>query len=362
MITPLTEKLHLRGYDIPHWIVKDKKFYSKYHAIKECKRVGYEWPDFKVWNTPKNFTRPSVTFTDAVTTQCDIISDSYKKVRLFYSGGRDSHLILLSMLQNKSKLDEIAIYRRFPGVIDNHTNEFDQFDILSKLKLILKEYKKIVPIKFYDLLPEHFAFYSKNLEEFYFPFTTLDFFSNNAHSIAEWYPHLQEDQFVNVFGHAIPHVDKNQFFWIDGQFNMSNSDPYNLYFFLDQRNTDLAVSLAYTVKDVQNNADNKNWYSGSHRSFLPVKDNLNFPKTGTELDNKWTLPDVETNCYRWWLGKKEIFYMANALKSDIGRKTYNNMISFYEKCEKNFGRYFEKGSIYNNWIGGVSEKHTLSDL
>lgn len=362
MITPLTEKLHLKGYHTPHWMVKDKKIYTKYHAVKECQKVGYEWPSFHVWSQAKQFGRPNISFNDAVKKQCDIISDCYKKVRLFYSGGRDSHLILIHMLQNKSKLDEIAIYRRFPGVIDQDTNEFDQFDILPKLEKTLDSFKKNIPIKFYDLLPEHFNWYSKRLEDFYFPYTNLEFFSNNLHSIAEWYPHLVDDEFVNVFGQTMPHVEDNSFFWIDMQFNMSNCDPYNLYFFADERNTDLSVSMAYAVRDVAQQSKNVNWFSGEHKGFLSVKNFLGFPTTGTQLDNKWTHPDVKTNVYRWFLGKKEVFLHANALKSEIGRDTYNNMISFYDQCEQKYAKYFWNGSIFNTWIGGVSEKHTLLDL
>ena len=362
MIT-LKEKLHLKDYSTPHWFVGDKKIYSKYHAIKECQKVGHEWPGFRVWSRSKQFNRPNGSLDDAVKRQCDIISDSYSKVRLFYSGGRDSHMILMNMLKNRSKLDEIAIYRRFPGVIDNETNEFDKFNLLSKLKKTLDQFKSSVPVKFYDLLPEHFNWYSKRLEEFYFPYTNLEFFSNNLHSLAEWFPHLVDPQFVNVFGQTMPHVENNSFYWVDMQFNMSNCDPYNLYFFADERNTDLSVFLAYAVKDYEKKqSKNRNWFSGSNKGFLPVKNFLKFPKTQTPLDDKWAHTDAQMSVFRWILCKKEVFLHANALRSEIGRETYNNMISFYDQCEKNYAKYFEHGSIFYSWIGSVSERHTLLDL
>ena len=106
MITPLKEKLFVNGYQHPCYTVKDKTFYSKPLAIKYCTEVGWEWPTFQVWKHSQKFTRPKKTFEESLKTQCELISDTCDKVRLFYSGGRDSGLILDSMLKYKGKLDE----------------------------------------------------------------------------------------------------------------------------------------------------------------------------------------------------------------------------------------------------------------
>ena len=360
MIVPISTKLELPGYTAPRWSVEDKIFYSKFHAVQQCEAVGWEWPSFNVWSEPGTFARPKLDFSQASSKQCEIISDSYSKVRLFYSGGRESHFMLCEMLRNKSKLDEIAIYRRFPGVVDAETNEFDQFNIMDVLVKTLAEHDRKVPIKFYDLMPEHFNYYSSRLDQLYFAYTNLEFFAHGVHTVAECFPEILEDDFVNLLGHAIPHVTDNKFYWIDMQFNMANPDPYALHFFVDHRNPDLAVNLAYAVHDANNKVSN--WGSGKQKSFLPIKNKLNFDITGTKLDNKWGGVDVSTNCYRWWMGKKDIVYHANALKSDVGIQTMANMINFYEQCEKKYSKYFEQGCIYNTWVGGVSEKHTLTDI
>jgi predicted phosphoadenosine phosphosulfate sulfurtransferase len=52
------------------------------------------------------FKRPKKNFKQSIKTQCEILSDTYKKVRLFYSGGTDSNLILHNLLETKSKPDE----------------------------------------------------------------------------------------------------------------------------------------------------------------------------------------------------------------------------------------------------------------
>ena len=40
MITPLKEKLFVKDYQHPYYTVKDKTFYSKSLAIKNCKDIG----------------------------------------------------------------------------------------------------------------------------------------------------------------------------------------------------------------------------------------------------------------------------------------------------------------------------------
>lgn len=360
MITPLTDKLELNDHASPHWKVAGEKIYSKYNAIKKCREIGHEFPSYHVWNETISFKRPQSTFLQSVDRQCEIISDAYKKVRLFYSGGRDSSLILHRMLKNNYKLDEIAIYRRFPGVVDKDTNEFDQFDIESVLIKTLDSYNMKIPIKYYDLLPEHFNYYSKHLETLYFPYTTLDFFSNGVHTLAEWYPHLLDDSWVNVLGNGRPTVAGDSFCWIDIDLNLSQAGPYTLQFFLDQRNTDLAVNLAYTMHDlsVKNKTDEHMRLGG-----LGVKDYLNYPTNGTPLDSKWCYASDNIDGHeKWFFGRKEIFYAANALRSDIGRETYANMIRFYEQTELVYKSYFHNNSIWNQWIGGVSEKHRLVDV
>lgn len=367
MITPLKDKLLLNDYQNPFYKVNDKIFYSKIKAIKHCKEIGWQWPSFHVWNQSQKFHKPKKTFEESLKTQCEIITDCYSKVRLFYSGGRDSSLILHSLLKNKSRLDEIAIYRRFPGIIDNSSNEFDRFNVLGVLKNILKQYNVEIPIKFYDLLPEHFSYYSKHLDQLYFDYTDIDFFTNNVHTLAECFPKILENNFVNILGHAIPQVnDNNEFYWVDTIFNLSQPDPYTINFFIDHRNTDLAVNLAYEVYEYQkqsNNPKSINQYgSGPDSCFKPIKERLNFPKNGTALDNDWTAPGVTTNVYRWILEKKIITHIANAFQSDIGLESYSNFIGFYEEFEKQYKNYFHDNSIYTYWIGSISESHQLLDV
>lgn len=355
MITPITSKLFVDGYKHPKYRVKDRIFYSKFKAIKYCKEVKWEWPTFEVWDKPKNFSRPRISFEQSVKRQCEIISDTCDKVRLFYSGGRDSGLILDSMLKYKGKIDEIAVYRRYPGKIDNLTNEWDIFDMTTVLNNILKKYDRNVPVKMYDILPQHFNYYSKNPKAFYDGyFSGLGMFRNSVHTVAEIYPELLENNFVNIYGECKPNVTEDKkFYWTDLSFNLAHNDPYTLFFFVDDRNTDLAVNMAYAIHHLQ-----------EQKKFTEktMKEYLNFPKNGSPLDNDWTAPNKLLNVPRRWIvEKKDILAIANALQTEMGEESYLNFVALYEDTEKNYKKFFKDGSIYVDWIGSISEIHTLVD-
>ena len=363
MIKPLTKKLLVSGHVSPHYKVGNDVFYSKVHAIKHCRKVGYEWPSYHVWEQSGSFKRSALTFTQSVDKQCELISDTSKKVRLFYSGGKDSNLILHRMLQSKSKLDEIAIYRRFPGREDNISNEFDQFDLLSVTKDTLRRYDANVEIKFYDILPEHFHYYSKNLDELFFPYKNVDFFVHGVHTVAEVYPEILDNDYVNVLGHCMPYVNGHgEFYWLDVDFNLSQPDPFAVNFFTDSRNKDLTVNLAYAINDLRKleKANNLSDYgNGNYDKINMLKNTLGFPNTGTPLDQKYDKLTVETP--NWLLTRKQIVMMANAQTTEMGRKTFDNFVDFYSNFQEDYGSYFNDSSIYHSWIGSISEKHKLID-
>ena len=45
----------------------------------------------------------------------------------------------------------------------------------------------------------------------------------------------------------------------------------------------------------------------------------------------------------------------------LGEESYTNFVEFYEKFEKDYKKFFTNGSIYNDWVGSVSEMHELVD-
>jgi len=51
---------------------------------------------------------PEESYNSLVTRRCKSLANKYKKIRLWYSAGRDSHCVLLAMIQNNIHIDEIV--------------------------------------------------------------------------------------------------------------------------------------------------------------------------------------------------------------------------------------------------------------
>ena len=349
----IDEKLGSSNMLYPRWAVDGETYWSKYHAIRACVRSGWEWPEFKLFDQSE-FKRPEISFQQACFKQCEIISDTSKKVRHFYSGGQDSHHVLECFLASKSKIDEIVSYRRFPGSYEN-VNEYDRFNVAGRLTKLLKEYNVKIPIKIYDLIPEHFDFFSKNLEDRYFPYTDIRFVAHCVQPLAEFYPELLEQECTNVISNAFPTVDIDSpsFYYIDGNFNTQCMDPYVCHFFTDSRNPDLVASMAYHLYDSR--ITDK--YNGRR--------SLNYYTDGSPLHD-CSIGDISTfltNDEREWIwDMKDMRYHSDMITSEMGRISLKRFIDFYQNIQKKYSKYFENNSIWNGWIGSVTKKYKLVDV
>jgi len=347
-------KLKLPGVEYPRWEVNGKDYWSKYHAIQAAIREGWEWPSFHHFGDD-GFKRPSVDFKQASYNQCELISDTSKKVRHFYSGGRDSYHILECFLRTKTRLDEIVTYRRFPGTYDDYVNEVDRHNVLDRLVKLLKSYDRKIPVKVYDLMPEHFQYWSNNLETHYWPYTDMRFVAHHLQPLAEFYPELLDGEFTNIKGDAFPKMDleDGSFYYIDGNFNWSAMDPYVCHFFSDSRNTDLAAAMAYHLYD------NKivDRYEG--RESLGYFSDRS-PLTDCSVSDIGTFLTYDEREWIWDM--KDMRYHHNMIGSEIGRQSLKKFISFYQSIQRKYARFFENNSIWNGWVCSVTKKYKLYDV
>ena len=114
---------------------------------------------------------------------------------------------------------------------------------------------------------------------------------------------------------------------------------------------DFCFSFYYLVRDT--------YLGDNYKNLNEFKKTLNFPVTGTPLDDKYDILPVQTP--NWLLTRKQIVLMANAQSTGIGRQTFDNFVGFYEEFSTEYGNYFNDGSIYHKWIGSHSELHQLTD-
>lgn len=91
-----------------YYKVGDEKYYNKLQAIQQNLKTSdpikfitkYDNDDFSVV--------PDGSLGSLITEHLKELRDKYKKVKLYYSGGSDSHLLLLNMIQNNIHIDEIV--------------------------------------------------------------------------------------------------------------------------------------------------------------------------------------------------------------------------------------------------------------
>ena len=169
MIKLITEKQQPQeGYISPHYRANDRVFYSKLDALTYCDQNNVEWPTFQVWDHNDGYTRPTESFWQLTVAAAEQLGRQHDSVRLWYSGGTDSHAVLEAMLQAGHPPKELAMYRRFIGAVDESVNvEVDVFPVKDFLYQTLKRYGVDIPLRVYDILPEHTAWYMQLILEFY---------------------------------------------------------------------------------------------------------------------------------------------------------------------------------------------------
>jgi hypothetical protein len=156
-----------------YWNVDGKKFHNKRDALIYSSKNGIGTDKINlhyfddVW---KNFNRSSlgkIKLNDLYRDRAQQLRDTYDYLILYYSGGADSHNILMTFINNNIHLDEICVKwpkiltdNKFytPNILDksarNYWSEWD-FAIKPSLDWVSKNYPKIkISIKDYVENPE----------------------------------------------------------------------------------------------------------------------------------------------------------------------------------------------------------------
>jgi len=342
-------------YHSPHYTVDKQIFYSKLQALEQCTHDKVEWPTFQVWPNTDGYSRPRESFWQLAVSDAEQLAQCHDSVRLWYSGGTDSHSVLEAMLQAGKPPQELAVYRRFMGAIDDSVNiEIDVFPMREFLADTLNRYGVDIPLRVYDILPDHFSWYVQDPRN-YFLYKVCWPTSMNSIICHEVYPELQIDGMVNVTGCAAPTVNNNRFYWLDGDFNLNFMTPRSIHFFADPRWPKLATSYAYGIHDCM-----KRGIQDSGK----IKQYLEFPKLENFLDRKWIFPRIDgkiTHKASWKHNKKEILLQSNAYLSEQGIKNLESIYKYIYTLGKNT-RWFNNGDINHDYVGSVSESHQMLDI
>lgn len=98
--------------DIPHWVVGDKRIYNQMEAWEEIVSSRREFRFYfydHIYDRYDWSVEPEQSWEELVHHRCLQLRQKYRKLSLWYSGGRDSHHILRSFIKHNIPLDELLL-------------------------------------------------------------------------------------------------------------------------------------------------------------------------------------------------------------------------------------------------------------
>lgn len=151
--------------DDMYWTVGPKTFYNKLLAADESKSTGLpiEFYFYDKTLDKFSFDVPDIwEWEELLMQRATEIRDNHKKIRLWYTGGRDSQLILDTFAKHNIPIDEVMS-------INNNYKNSEYFFILEFLKKNKHRYtnvKKFTQVEYSIDVQKHL--YGKNWREQYF--------------------------------------------------------------------------------------------------------------------------------------------------------------------------------------------------
>lgn len=98
--------------DIPHWVVGNKHIYNQLEAWEEITATGNAYRFYfydHVYDRHDWSVEPKQSWDELVLHRCLQLRQKYRKLSLWYSGGRDSHHVLRSFAKNNIPIDELLL-------------------------------------------------------------------------------------------------------------------------------------------------------------------------------------------------------------------------------------------------------------
>ena len=144
-----------RSGELPHWEVDGKIYHNKLQALaQKNNNIKFDFADSHF----TSFDNTSAVDGTVYLSRLLQLKNKYDYLRLFYSGGADSKLVLDTAYENKILIDEIVLLRTWSG------KNADESEI-QRAKLHIKKYSKLFPeskISILELTLEDWKSYHKN--------------------------------------------------------------------------------------------------------------------------------------------------------------------------------------------------------
>ncbi len=140
------------------WLYDGRQFFNKNSALEsagDISRVSFHHHD-EAFSKANWLVEPEKSWPDLLCERACQLRDSYDHLRLWYSGGVDSHTVLMTFIENKIPLDEICIMRTSPTADyedpGNSEINFVALPFLRRIQPLLGKAK----INLLDLGPRHY--------------------------------------------------------------------------------------------------------------------------------------------------------------------------------------------------------------
>jgi len=139
------------------WIVNDQQFYNRRDALlhgskNNCPKIRWIWHD-RAWDNYDRKLLGKQSLDELYKQRAQQLRDKYDYLILSYSGGADSHNVLMSFINNNIKLDQIFVHMPFkvlnssihtPNTVDKSArNLISEWDYV--IEPTLKELAKTHP-------------------------------------------------------------------------------------------------------------------------------------------------------------------------------------------------------------------------
>ena len=251
---------------------------SKLEAIKSKQHPTFESPE-----SYKDFDfsiEPEQSFYSLLVQEAKTIREKYPKVRLWYSGGCDSSLILDVFTKNNIHLDEIHLAK---SGIKEADFEFDNFALPYLNKLELTNTKIVIHE---PTIKDYYKFYeNKNWVEDFAKVHPQNFqYHFRLHYINE-VNNLYGDNFINIRGKEKPNVmyinGKYYTYFLDGDIE---DQPLQVNFYID--NPTISSKQSHMLKNAMKLNNNKiNAYDRNECTGRYIF-STNFPIKNLHMNNK----------------------------------------------------------------------------
>ena len=336
-----------------YYTCNDKKFSSKVKALEEnidtAKGVFFHanpsWNDF-------NFSiDPDMDWSNLLRQEAKYIRDTYTYIRIWYSGGSDSHLVLQSFADNNIFVDEIVCMKSGIGDADYEINQY-AIEQIKKYNLINTKVTIIDPT-----VNDYVEYYTKEWSKKDIPEWNYHFRMIYHNKLSQ--DEHRKDKTINVFGAEPPRLIHKNNHWYMYFLDADIEESYNKYnFFVENPilHAKQCHMLLKAIKQYKNvNEYNEICHTPKHEKFC------------REHTGRFSNPYVFPRKIEYWGDKERNYLMLGDKKIYFTSKKESNALQIILKDApellKKWHEGLEQMFHFESWRNyGASELGTLGVL